>query len=70
MQRYGILIRKRGMNKKYPALGKLAVEEWTDVVREPLPRPHATFHGMARRLGIKISVGKIGENLYRLARAG
>ena len=67
----GIERRPRGFYvRKHPELASLKVGEWIDVPPSSpgRSRPHSDFYSMALWAGIRISIRRIAEGLYRLTR--
>jgi hypothetical protein len=54
---------------KHPQLANLKIGQWIDVPpASPHSPPYPTFYDMAKREGIKISVRRVADGLYRLTR--
>ena len=70
LDRLGIPRRQHGFfTRKHRGLAGLKIGQWIDVPpASAIVKPHPTFYDMAMRVGIRISVQRIAEGLYRLTR--
>jgi len=67
MDLHGINLGPRGGQPRFPQLRDLKVGQSVDLPHDA-PKPHIAFYLMAKKGGIRVSVKRIGEKMYRVTR--
>lgn len=69
LKRHGIEKRSIGYNRrKYPGLYQLKIDEQMTIPLPLVTKPHKNLHQKAERIGIRISIERIGDKTLQITR--